>query len=85
MTAPSVPTIPSSETASRRRALLGFALVLAGLVAVWEGYKLLGSITAGKVPFTMRDLPVRHDDVSMPHVWQIVGALFEPAQRGGEP
>ena len=28
--------------------------------------------------------PVRPDDTSMPHVWSIVDALFEPARRGGE-
>jgi NitT/TauT family transport system permease protein len=73
------------KTGSRRRAMLGFVLVLAGLVALWEGYKLLGSITDGKIPFTSFDLPVRYDDQSMPHVWQIVGSLFQPARRGGEP
>jgi NitT/TauT family transport system permease protein len=63
---------------------LGFVLVLAGLIALWEGYKLLGSITEGRIPLTTLDLPIRHDDESMPHVWQIVGSLFQPARRGGQ-
>jgi len=84
MTSPS-PAIASSKIGPRSRALLGFALVLAGLVALWEGYKLMGAVTDGKIPFTGFDLPVRYDDQSMPHIWQIVGSLFQPARRGGEP
>jgi NitT/TauT family transport system permease protein len=85
MTAASVPAIGSTSTGARSRAVTGFVLILVALIATWEGYKLLGSVTGGKIPFTSTDLPVRYDDQSMPHVWQIIGSLFEPARRGGEP
>jgi NitT/TauT family transport system permease protein len=68
----------------RWRPVVGFVVILLGLVGLWEGYKLLGEATGGTIPFTETRLPVRTDDRSMPHVWQIIGALAEPAQRGGE-
>ncbi|MFN2486674.1 MAG: ABC transporter permease [Acidimicrobiia bacterium] len=51
-------------------------MVLLVLVAIWEGYKLLG--------FTDFKLPVRADDRSMPHIWEIIRSIFEPARRGSE-
>lgn len=64
--------------------MIAFALVVVVLAICWEGYKLLGSATENKVPFTDIKLPVRSDDTSMPHLWDILGSLFRPARRGGE-
>lgn len=58
-------------------------LTLLVLVGLWEGYKLLGAASAGRIPLTDWPLPVRADDKSMPHVSAIVGTLFQPARRGG--
>jgi NitT/TauT family transport system permease protein len=55
------------------RRILAFLWVLTTLCLLWEGYKLLGL-----------SWPIRSDDKSMPHVWAIVGALFEPARRGSD-
>jgi NitT/TauT family transport system permease protein len=60
-------------------------MVILVLVAVWEGYKIVGKALDGMVPFTDIALRPPPDDRSMPHVWDIVGALFEPARRGGQP
>jgi NitT/TauT family transport system permease protein len=63
-----------------RRALRRVVLVLGLLVALaaaWELYKVVWKAAGW-------EWPVRPDDISMPHVWTIVGALFEPARRGGE-
>jgi NitT/TauT family transport system permease protein len=77
---------PSAERAAVRRVPTGRRLVrrvvlvaalLVVLAAAWELYKLVWQ-AAGWT------WPVRPDDISMPHVWTIVGALFEPARRGGE-
>lgn len=68
----------------RWRVVGGFLLLLGALAALWELYKVMGAATEGKVPFTQWELPVRSDDKSMPHVWTIVGSLFEPPRRGGE-
>lgn len=54
---------------------VGTAVVAVAAVAgLWELYKLLGI-----------NWPVASDDLTMPHVKDIVGAFFEPAQRGGDP
>ena len=66
-----------------RRTLVFLAILLV-LCVLWEGYKALGAATGDKIPFTGSRLPVRSDDRSMPHLWDIAGALFKPAQRGGE-
>ena len=48
------------------------------LIVAWELYKVvwtwLGIIT-----------PVRPDNITMPHVWDITLELFEAASRGGAP
>lgn len=62
----------------------GFLIVLVALAGLWELYKLLGAATGGTIPFTDLDLPVRSDDRSMPHVWTIIGTLFQPPRRGGD-
>ena len=68
----------------RLRPIIGFLIVLLLLVGLWEGYKLVGVLTGGNIPFTESPLPVRSDDRSMPHVTQIIGSLFEPSRRGAD-
>ena len=48
------------------------------LAVAWEGYKAI----ATALELTN---PVRPDNITMPHVWDIIGALFEPVQRGTHP
>ncbi|TRW45256.1 ABC transporter permease [Georgenia yuyongxinii] len=59
-----------------RPAVLGIAGVLM-LALVWELYKLLGPVEGVSVGET-RVLP-RTDERSMPHVWEMVSRLFQPA------
>lgn len=75
-----------TNTGSRStvRRVAAFLVVLAGVVALWEGYKLFGALTGGTWPFTDIAMKPRPGNNSMPHVWDIVGALFRPARRGGE-
>ena len=51
-------------------------LVLGGLWALWEGYRRLWVATGWTRPF-----PV--NDTTMPHLHDIVGALFDPVNQGG--
>ncbi len=55
---------------------------VAGLVLFWEGYKAMGAATGDTWPGTGFGLPVSTDDLTMPHVHDIVTVLFEPVQRG---
>ena len=78
----------------RRRVLAAVVLVVV-LCVVWEGVKWLGGDPwriHGPVfglqidyehapPFQWRIA----DDLSLPHIWSIVAAFFEPAQRDGPP
>jgi NitT/TauT family transport system permease protein len=50
--------------------------ILVIFVVLWEGYKLVWTA----LEWTW---PVRPDNRTMPHTWDIVGALFQPAQRNG--
>jgi NitT/TauT family transport system permease protein len=65
------------------RALIVAALGVVAFVVLWEGYKLVGS-PDGTVVFGVRVLP-RADDLSMPHVYDIVGRLTRPELTGGRP
>jgi NitT/TauT family transport system permease protein len=83
--APSIETPPAARPHrlpfGLRRALAFLAILIAA-IALWEGYKAIGAATRDRIPFTAISLPIRSDDRSMPHVWDIAGALFEPVQRG---
>ncbi len=59
-----------------------FLVILLILIAGWEGYKWMGSATGGTYPFTSVALPVR--PAAIPHVWDILGSLAEPVQRGSD-
>jgi NitT/TauT family transport system permease protein len=60
-----------------RRVVTG-ALVLAALVGLWEGYKWLWQTAGWTWPFAV-------DDVTMPHLYQIVEAFWQPTTTGGPP
>lgn len=68
---------------SRLRGAAGTAgtalLALVLLVLVWEAYKLVGSDDGWSLGET-RLLP-RADDISMPHVWQVVQRFLDPELR----
>ncbi|MET8151976.1 ABC transporter permease [Actinoplanes sp. NPDC049668] len=53
------------------------------LAALWEGYKAVGN-PDGTVLFGVRILP-RADDLSMPHVWDMLSRLGRPELAGGRP
>jgi NitT/TauT family transport system permease protein len=66
----------------RRWRTLGLALIgLALFVVLWEGYKLVGS-PDGTTVFGVRILP-RADDLSMPHLYEVVRRLGQPELTGG--
>lgn len=60
-----------------------FVVLMLALVLLWEGYKALGQVTDNHIPFTSLALPLKPNDYNMPHVWDIIGALFRPARRNG--
>jgi NitT/TauT family transport system permease protein len=61
-----------------------FAVIgLAAFVVLWEGYKAVGN-PDGTVLFGTRVLP-RADDLSMPHLWDVVTRLSQPELTGGRP
>jgi NitT/TauT family transport system permease protein len=55
---------------------LTFLAVLAGLILFWEGYKWLWERLSITWPFEVNER-------TLPHTYDIVGQLFEPAQRNG--
>jgi len=59
------------------RSTLWFITITGTLIACWELYKVVAT-GLGIIR------PVRPDNVTMPHVWDMVGELFQPARRGGE-
>jgi NitT/TauT family transport system permease protein len=65
------------------RRLAGVAAGLAAFVLVWEGYKAVGNPGGTKV-FSVLVLP-RADDLSMPHLLDVVRRLGRPELTGGRP
>ncbi len=76
-TAEQIAEQPSSRIAPWLRSTLWFLSIVAFLVLAWEGYKYLWT----EMEWTW---PVRPINRSMPHLWDIVDAIFSPARRGGE-
>ena len=85
----------STGTRTRRRRIAGVAVVLIGLILVWEAAKWLGG-DPWRIHGTVAGIQVDYDhvppfewriasDLSLPHVWDIARAFVEPAQRGGPP
>ena len=63
---------------------LGAVLIgLLAFVILWEGYKLVGN-PDGTVLFGVRVLP-RADDLSMPHLVDVLRRLGRPELTGGQP
>lgn len=77
------PTTPAAWRVLARRAA-AFVLLCVVFFAAWEGYKALGQSTKDLVPGTAIRLPVRTDDRSLPHLWRIVGSLFEPVRASDD-
>ncbi|MEU4219993.1 ABC transporter permease subunit [Actinoplanes sp. NPDC026623] len=65
------------------RRLLSAVVGLVVLAALWEGYKAVGN-PDGTVLLGVRILP-RADDLSMPHVWDMLSRLGRPELTGGRP
>ena len=62
-------------SALKRLGMLG--IVLAGLCALWEGFKWFGETTDFKIgAFVVNDR-------TFPHIHDIIGQLFEPSRRNG--
>ncbi|MFQ5516943.1 MAG: ABC transporter permease [Acidimicrobiia bacterium] len=66
-----------SRPASKVGSVVSFTLVLVALVALWELYKVVATALDTTTP-------VRPDNVTMPHVWDMFAELFQPARRGGQ-
>src|SRR6266446_6340217 len=64
----------AARRTGRRGALL--VVVLAALSGLWEGWHWIGTRFHLTWPFTV-------DDTTMPHLYRIVQALFQPAQANG--
>lgn len=67
------------------RRVFAFLVVLALLAILWEGYKLLGALWGGTWPILGTEMRPRPGDSSMPHVWDVIAALFAPTRRNAEP
>ncbi len=74
--------------------LLRFALVFVVACLVWEGLKFIGGnpwrfSTVEGAWFNLLWFPPLElkfaNDLNMPHLWDIFGALIQPAQRNGPP
>lgn len=63
------------------RQVASLIVAFAVLIALWEGYKWMGSETGDKWPLTNWGLPVASNDLTMPHTIDIWNALWDPVQR----
>jgi NitT/TauT family transport system permease protein len=68
----------SPESARIRRNGMSILTVLIVCAVLWEAYKLIWTALGW-------ENPVRPDNRTMPHTWDIIGQLFQPAQRNGAP
>jgi NitT/TauT family transport system permease protein len=86
----SAPTVLSRRT--RFAAILG---LFVALLLVWEGAKWLGG-DPWRLHGSLLGVPIDYEhfpafkwrittDLALPHIWDIVGAFVQPAQRNGPP
>jgi len=85
----------ASAAPRRRRVALAWTFLAIALVVIWEGAKwLFGDpwrvhTSLLGVPIDIEHVPPfpAHvaSDLALPHLWSIVGAFIEPAQRNGSP
>src|SRR4051794_25913248 len=76
--APTTPLPRVARLSGVARRLITGVLVLAALVGIWEGYKWLWQTAGWKWPFAV-------DDVTMPHLYQVIEAFWQPTTTGGPP
>jgi NitT/TauT family transport system permease protein len=91
---PTDPRLGARRLSSARR-VIGWLLVLVAALVFWEGAKWLGGdpwrihATIAGVRIDYEHFPPLHwriaDDLSIPHVWDVVRAFVDPAQRNGPP
>jgi NitT/TauT family transport system permease protein len=91
----SAPTAEAPVRPRRRRVVIAWVLIAVGLVVVWEGAKWLfgdpwrfhGTILG--LPVDLEHIPPFKariaTDLSLPHIWSVVTAFIDPAQRNGPP
>src|SRR5437867_3589356 len=92
----SAPSIASATPASeRRRVAVAWLVILLVVVLVWEGAKWFFG-DPWRIHATLLGLPINIEhipplkariatDLSLPHVWDVVAAFIEPAQRNQPP
>ncbi|HLX34902.1 MAG TPA: ABC transporter permease [Candidatus Limnocylindrales bacterium] len=79
----------------RRRIALAWVVIVLAIVLVWEGAKWLFG-DPWQIQTSLLGLPINIDhvppfrariatDLSLPHVWSVIGAFILPAQRNGPP
>jgi NitT/TauT family transport system permease protein len=81
---------PANERHDAKRPLLRtvatFVIFIAGVAIVWEGFKWLAGDPWRLTAIGYEHFPPFHllqaADLQLPHIWDIVGALFQPVQRG---
>jgi NitT/TauT family transport system permease protein len=78
MEAAAVQSVGEGKEAGWARKLATFVVVLAAIVAFWEGYKALWQATGWGWPFLV-------NDVTMPHLYSIAEAFWQPTTTGGPP
>ena len=90
-----IATLTPRRARSRRQRITGLIVVFVALLVLWEGAKWLGG-DPWRIHATIAGLQIDYehfppfawriaDDLSLPHVWDIVRAFVDPAQRGGPP
>jgi NitT/TauT family transport system permease protein len=90
-----VSALAGPRVRGRRWRALGVVVVLLGVALVWEAAKWIGGdpwrvhATLLGIPIDYEHVPPLHwriaDDLSLPHVWDVIRAFVEPAQREGPP
>ena len=73
------------------RSVLAFVVVLLIIAVLWESAKWIGGGIWREAFGIMLDPPhqpplriTQLNDTNLPHVWEVIGALFEPATRRSE-